>query len=154
MENSPEFIEKGYSIQNEIRPEDIIRIHRFLSTESYWAKNIPFSVVEKSITHSLCFGVYFQNTLVGFARLVTDRATFAYLADVFIMKEHRGKGLSKWLMENIHARPDLQGLRRWMLGTLDAHGLYAKFGWTPLPENQVPRFMQLHRPDVYRQEGS
>ena len=87
---------------------------------------------------------------MGFARLVTDKATFAYLADVFILSEHRGKGLSKWLMATIQSHPDVQGLRRWMLGTKDAHGLYEQFGWTPLPEEMVRRFMQIHRPDIYQ----
>lgn len=153
MENNPEMREKGYIISTDNGKLDIARIHQYLSEESYWAKNIPFEVVEKSLANSLCFGVYFQQSLVGFARCVTDKATFAYLADVFIIAEHRGKGLSKWLMETIHAHPDMQGLRRWMLGTRDAHGLYAQFGWTPLPQDQVPRFMQLHRPDVYMHSG-
>jgi GNAT superfamily N-acetyltransferase len=87
---------------------------------------------------------------VGFARVVTDKATFAYLADVFIIVSYRGKGLSKLLLESIHAHPEVQGLRRWMLGTRDAHGLYQKFGWTPIPNPD--RFMQLHFPDVYKSE--
>ncbi|MDE3252876.1 MAG: GNAT family N-acetyltransferase, partial [Bacteroidota bacterium] len=96
-----------------------------------------------------CFGVFQDADQVGFARLVTDRATFAYLADVFILPGHRGKGLSKWLVATIQSHPDLQGLRRWLLGTLDAHGLYAQFGWQPIPEETVSRFMQIHQPDVY-----
>ena len=123
-------------------------IHSFLCNESYWAKNIPFAVVENSIKHSLCFGVYSSAEQIGFARLITDKATFAYLADVFIVPAYRGRGLSKWLVETIHAHPELQTLRRWMLGTLDAHELYKKFGWTPLQEPQ--RFMQKHNPDAYR----
>ena len=123
-------------------------IHSFLCNESYWAKNIPFAVVENSIKHSLCFGVYSSAEQIGFARLITDKATFAYLADVFIVPAYRGRGLSKWLIETIHAHPQLQTLRRWMLGTLDAHELYKKFGWTPLQEPN--RFMQKHNPDAYR----
>ncbi len=146
-------MEKGYLFSTDIRKLDVVRIHQYLSEESYWAKNIPFEVVEKSLANSLCFGIYFHQSLVGFARLVTDKATFAYLGDVFILSEHKGKGLSKWLMETIHAHPEMQGLRRWMLGTRDAHALYAQFGWTPLPQDQVPRFMQLHRPDVYAQSS-
>lgn len=124
-------------------------IHGYLSKESYWAPNIPRDVVEKSIANSLCFGLYYQSAQIGFARLITDRATFAYLADVFILEEHRKKGLSKWLMETIHAHPEMQGLRRWMLGTRDAHGLYEQFGWTVLDEDTRKRFMQKHKKDAY-----
>lgn len=125
-------------------------IHGYLSNQSYWAQNIPKQVVQKSITNSLCFGLYFKGKQVGFARLVTDKATFAYLADVFILKEHQSKGLSKWMMEIIQSHPELQGLRRWMLGTRDAHGLYEQFGWTVLDEDTRKRFMQRHFKDVYR----
>lgn len=127
-------------------------IHGYLSNQSYWAQNIPKEVVQKSITNSLCFGLYFNGKQVGFARLVTDKATFAYLADVFILKEHQGKGLSKWLMEIIQSHPELQGLRRWMLGTRDAHGLYEQFGWTVLDEDSRKRFMQRHFKDVYQKK--
>ena len=125
-------------------------IHGYLSNQSYWAQNVPKEIVQKSITNSLCFGLYFKGKQVGFARLVTDKATFAYLADVFILKEYQGKGLSKWLMEIIQSHPELQGLRRWMLGTRDAHGLYEQFGWTVLDEDTRKRFMQRHFKDVYR----
>ena len=125
-------------------------VHRYLSNESYWAKGVPFEIVSRSIDHSLCFGLYQGSRQIGFARMVTDRATFTYLADVFILEEERGKGLSKWMMQEIDTHPDLQGLRRWMLGTRDAHGLYEQFGWTVIPEEQRPRFMQKHFPEVYR----
>jgi GNAT superfamily N-acetyltransferase len=125
-------------------------IHDYLSKESYWAQNIPKEVVEKSISNSLCFGLYKNDEQVGFARLVTDRATFAYLADVFILSAYRGKGLSKWLIGTIHAHPELQGLRRWMLGTRDAHALYEKFGWTILDEDTRKRFMQRHNKNAYQ----
>jgi len=125
-------------------------IHHYLSGESYWAKNIPRDVVEKSIANSLCFGVYHHNKQIGFARLVTDRATFAYLADVFIKAEYRGNGLSKWLMQVIHAHPELQELRRWVLGTRDAHGLYEQFGWTVFDEDTRKRFMQKHNKNAYQ----
>jgi len=128
-------------------------IHDYLSNQSYWAQNIPKEVVQKSITNSLCFGLYFKGRQVGFARLVTDKATFAYLADVFILKEHQGKGLSKWLMEIIQSHPELQSLRRWMLGTRDAHGLYEQFGWTVLDEDARKRFMQLHFKDIYQKKS-
>lgn len=150
MVTANEIEKDGYLISTDPARLDITVIHQYLSEESYWAQNIPKDVVQRSIDHSLCFGLYYKEKQVGFARLVTDRATFAYLADVFILPDHRGKGLSKWLMETIHAHPDVQGLRRWLLGTKDAHGLYAQFGWTPLPEELAARFMQLHNPDVYK----
>ncbi len=125
-------------------------IHKYLSEESYWAQNIPGEVVERSIKNSLCFGLYEKENQAGFARVVTDKATFAYLADVFILEEYRGKGLAKWLMEAIHAHPELQGLRRWMLGTRDAHSLYEQFGWTVLDEDTRKRFMQRHNKNVYQ----
>jgi GNAT superfamily N-acetyltransferase len=126
-------------------------IYNYLSKESYWAQNIPKTVVEKSISNSLCFGLYHHNKQIGFARLVTDKATFAYLADVFVLDEYRKRGLSKWLIETIQAHPELQGLRRWMLGTRDAHGLYEQFGWTVLDEDTRKRFMQRHNKNVYSQ---
>src|SRR5688572_21760962 len=128
---------------------DVDVIYDYLSGESYWAKNIPRDVVEKSIANSLCFGVYHHNRQIGFARLITDKATFAYLADVFIISEYRGKGLSKWLIQVIHAHPELQGLRRWVLGTQDAHGLYEQFGWTIFDEDIRKRFMQKHNKNAY-----
>ncbi|HMU11272.1 MAG TPA: GNAT family N-acetyltransferase [Ferruginibacter sp.] len=111
---------------------DVTLIHHYLCTESYWAKNIPIALVEKSIAGSFCFGIYHHDAQVGFARVITDHATFAYLADVFVLENYRGKGLSKWLMETIMSHPDLQGLRRWLLATRDAHGLYAQYGFVPL----------------------
>lgn len=122
-------------------------IHDFLSRESYWAQNLPLEVLQRSIANSLCFGVYDNGAQVAFARVVTDQATFAYLADVFVLRSHRGRGISRWMMEQITAMPALQGLRRWMLGTRDAHALYAKFGFTPL--KSPDRFMELHNPLVY-----
>jgi GNAT superfamily N-acetyltransferase len=109
-------------------------VHGFLSG-SYWAKNIPRAVVERSIEGSLCFGIYEpgpRERQVGFARVITDFATFAYLADVFVVETARGKGLARWLMEVIDGHPRLQGLRRWMLVTRDAHGLYRRFGYVPV----------------------
>ena len=128
---------------------DVGVIHQYLSEESYWAKGIPLEKVKKSIAHSLCFGMYEKDKLIGFARLITDQASFAYLCDVFVLPAYQGKGLGKWLMQTMHAHPDLQGLRRWMLATRDAHGLYAQFGWLPMSEEQSKRFMQLHNPEVY-----
>lgn len=138
-----------YSISTDPSLLNIDTIYHYLSAESYWAKNIPREVVEKSITNSLCFGLYRHAKQIGFARLVTDKATFAYLADVFVMEEYRGKGLSKWLVQVIHAHPELQGLRRWVLGTRDAHGLYEQFGWTVFDEDTSKRFMQKHNKNPY-----
>jgi GNAT superfamily N-acetyltransferase len=126
---------------------DIPVIHTYLSNESYWAKNIPVDIVEKSIEGSFCFGLYDHKNQVGFARVITDHATFAYIADVFILDEYRGKGLSKWLMKEIMEHPDLQGLRRWMLATKDAHGLYSRFGFLPLDKPE--RIMGLRPFEEY-----
>jgi len=126
---------------------DLEVIHNFL-TNCYWAKGIPRDVVARSIEHSLCFGVYDgSGAQVGFARVVTDFATIAYLGDVFVLESHRGRGLSKWLMECITQHPALQGLRRWILLTRDAHGLYSQFGFKPVAKPD--RYMELHKPDVY-----
>jgi GNAT superfamily N-acetyltransferase len=125
---------------------DLDVIHGFLTT-SYWSAGIPRDTLARAIEHSICFGVYVGAGQVGFARVVTDQATFAYLADVFILEPYRGQGLSKRLMEAVVSHPSLQGLRRWVLATRDAHGLYARYGFKPLA---VPeRFMELHNPEVY-----
>ena len=108
---------------------DVNYIHHYLSEESYWAKNIPREIVQKSIDGSLCFGVYYQDKQIGFARVITDYATFGYLADVFIDKHYRGKGLSKELMKFIMKQDVIKKLRRFMLATLDAHSLYTQFGF-------------------------
>jgi GNAT superfamily N-acetyltransferase len=114
---------------------------------SYWAKGIPTATVEKSLVTSLCFALLDGERQVGFARVISDRATIAYLADVFVLPEYRGRGLSKWLMECVVGHPELQGLRRWMLGTRDAHGLYEKFGFTALKKPET--FMERHNPNAY-----
>jgi GNAT superfamily N-acetyltransferase len=119
---------------------DVALIHQFLSRESYWAQNIPVETVQRSIDGSLCFGVYLADQQVGFARIISDQATFAYLSDVFILPEHQGKGLSKRLIETISNWPNLQGLRRWVLVTRDAHTLYEQFGFTALDKPDF--FMQ------------
>ncbi|MBI4853357.1 MAG: GNAT family N-acetyltransferase [Acidobacteria bacterium] len=125
---------------------DLSVIHSFL-TNSYWASGIPIDIVKKSIENSLCFGLYNQGNQVGFARVISDYATFAYLADVFILPSERGKGLSKWLMETIKTHPKLQGLRRWMLATRDAHGLYKQFGFEPIANPE--RLMAILNSNVY-----
>jgi GNAT superfamily N-acetyltransferase len=137
----------GYEISTDRDRIDVELVFHYLSEESYWATGIPRDVVEHSIDNSLCFGVYHGEALVGFARIVTDRATFALVADVFILESHRGKGLSKWLMREVMDHHDLQGLRRLLLLTSDAHSLYAQFGFTELGNPQ--RFMEVVRPDVY-----
>ncbi len=119
----------GYAISTDPVRLDRDAIFAFLS-RSYWAAGIAREVMERSLEHALCFGVYHGEVQVGFARVVTDRATFGYLADVYILEEHRGRGLSRALMDTVMAHPDLQGLRRFMLATRDAHGLYRKFGFT------------------------
>lgn len=126
---------------------DIAVVHGFL-TRSYWAQGIPEATVRRSIANSLCFGLFHGSRQVGFARVVTDRATFAYLADVFVVEELRGRGLSKWMMEVIVAHPDLQGLRRWLLATRDAHELYRKYGFTALGD--PGRFLERFDAEVYR----
>ncbi len=141
-----------YEISTDPARIDAVAVHEFL-TISYWAKGIPLETVRLSIENSIPFGVYHGQQLVGFARIISDRATFAYLADVFILPSHRGRGLSRWLMECIMGHPDLQGLRRWMLATQDAHGLYAKFGFTtdkePGAVDGKTRFRNLYKkPDT------
>ena len=142
-----------YLISTDPTRLDLHLIHQFLSEHSYWARGIPRDVVARSISNSLCFGAYALENAdsdwrqVGFARVATDRATFAYLADVFVLPEHRGQGLSKRLMEAVLGHPDLQGLRRWLLATADAHELYRRFGFTGLA--QPGNFMQRHDPNVY-----
>ena len=139
-----------YIISTDKRRLDLSVIHGFLTT-SYWAAGIPLEVVKKSIEHSLPFGVYKGDEQVGFARVITDYATFAYIGDVFILEDYRGRGLSKWLMQVIADYSELQGLRRWLLLTRDAHGLYKKIGFV---EPKTPeRYMEKVLPDVYKNEG-
>ena len=141
-------LRKGtFTISTDKTKLDIPYIHLFLA-QSYWAENIPTAIVQKSIDGSVCFGVYDDENQIGFARVITDKATFGYLADVFIDKKYRGRGLSKWLMETIMAHPELQGFRTWQLGTKDAHGLYEKFGFRPLEYPE--RMMRKNVPDIYK----
>jgi len=125
-----------YEISTDASRLNLDVIHDYLSNHSYWASGRAREVVERSIANSLPFGIFRQGQQVGFARVVTDYATFAWVADVFILPQHRGRGLSKWLMEIMMAHPQLQGFRRWVLSTKDAHGLYERFG-----------FMKLYRPE-------
>jgi GNAT superfamily N-acetyltransferase len=138
--------EGGFTIDTDKARLQLETIHRFLS-ESYWAKGVPLDVLRRAIEGSLCFGVYDGNEQIGFARVISDYATFAYLADVFVQESHRGCGLAGRLMNAVVSHPQLQGLRRWMLATRDAHGLYAKFGFSPIAAPE--RFMERHDPLVY-----
>ncbi len=127
---------------------DLPAIHHYLSNESYWARNIPFDTFRRSVENSLCFVILQQHQPVAFARVISDFATVAYLGDVFVLPGHRGRGLSKWLLENIMAYPDLQGLRRWILLTRDAHGLYRQFGWQSIASPEL--WMEKHTPNAYQ----
>ena len=139
---------RSYEISTDPARLDIDAIHAFL-TQSYWSPGIPRATVARAIAHSLCFGAFWEGQQVGFARVVTDRTTFAYLCDVYVLEAHRGRGLAKQLMDRVVQHPDLQGLRRMMLATRDAHGLYARYGFKPLAAPGV--MMEIHKPDVYRQ---
>lgn len=136
----------AYLISTEKSRLDLQTIHDFLA-KSYWSEGIPIETVRRAIERSLTFGVYHDEQQVGFARVVTDSATFAYLADVFILASFRGQGLGVWLMEVVMAHPDVQGLRRWLLATRDAHSLYQKVGFTAL--HAPDRFMEKLVPDIY-----
>ena len=136
----------GFTISTDPARLDLDGVHAWLSV-SYWARGIPRDVFERSLHHALCFGIYEAQQQVGFARVVTDYATVAYVGDVFVREPWRGRGLSRWLMEVISTHPDLQGFRRWILLTRDAHGLYAKFGFTPLAD--PGRWMEKWLPDPY-----
>jgi GNAT superfamily N-acetyltransferase len=123
-------------------------VHGYLGNDAYWCRGIPAATLRKAIAHSLCFNALDDDgAQVGFARVVTDRATFAYLCDVFVLERARGRGVSKALMDAVVAHPDLQGLRRFSLATADAHGLYARYGFAPLGD--ASRFMEVYRPGVY-----
>jgi GNAT superfamily N-acetyltransferase len=139
-----------YDISADPTRLDLDAIHAFLS-RSYWSPGVPKDVVARAIANSLCFGAYESGehgAQIGFARVVTDKATFAYLADVYVLEAHRGRGLSHRLVEHALAHPELQGLRRMMLATRDAHGLYAAHGFAPLAAPD--RFMEVHRPDAHK----
>jgi GNAT superfamily N-acetyltransferase len=130
---------------------DVASLHDFLAKHSYWAAGIPLDVLQRALGGSLCFGLYDAGKQVGFARAVTDGATFAYLADVFVLPSYRGRGLSRWLIECVLAHPALQGLRRTVLVTRDAHGLYGRFGFTALAEPD--RYMEIFNPEAYRRSA-
>jgi GNAT superfamily N-acetyltransferase len=129
---------------------DVNAVHAFL-TNCYWAAGIPRETVARSIDGSLSFGMYCGERQVGFARVITDRATYAYLGDVYVLEEFRGQDLAKWLMECIIKHPELQGLRRWSLLTRDAHGLYERFGFRALEKPE--RWMERHDGEVYKRKA-
>lgn len=137
-----------YTISTNRKKLDREYIHDCIANKTYWAQGIPRNVTDASIDNALCLGIYQDTRQVGFARLITDYATFGYLADVFVDEEHRGKGLSKKMLDFLFGLPELLVLRRIMLGTRDAHSLYSRYGFKPLaaPNN----FMEIHRPDIYK----
>lgn len=134
-------------ISGEFADVDLDVVHGFLSRDAYWCRGITRDRVERAARHSLCFSALLAGSQVGFARVVTDRATFGYLADVFVLPAFRGRGISRAMMAAVVAHPDLQGLRRLLLATSDAHALYAKFGFTPIARPE--RFMERYRPDAH-----
>ncbi len=136
----------AYEISSDASRMDTCAIHAFL-TGAYWSVGVPLTTVQRAIDNSLCVGAFLATAQVGFARVVTDRATFAYLADVYVLETHRGQGLSRRILDAVFARPELQGLRRMLLATRDAHWLYGQYGFTPLAAPD--RFMERHDPSVY-----
>lgn len=135
-----------YEITTDKSRMSVEAAHAFLS-QAYWSQDVPLSIVQKAFENSLCFAAIAEGEQVGFARVVTDKATFAYLADVYVLPAHRGNGLSKRLVGAVQQHPELQGIRRFMLATRDAHSLYAKFGFAPL--SAPARFMEIHNPNAY-----
>lgn len=142
--NDDAFLKKGFLISTDKTLLDVQLIHHFLDKLSYWGSGISLETVETSIQNSLCFGVYFYKTQVGFARVVTDEATFAYVCDVFILPDHRKSGLSKWLVQTVRNHPKLKNLRRLVLATADAQGLYAQFGFSQIKNHD--RWMEIFQP--------
>lgn len=137
----------GYVVSTDTTRLDVDAVHAYIA-RSYWAADIPRATLARAMANSLCFGLHHGPAQVGFARMVTDRATFAYLADVYVLEAHRGRGLGKWLIGCVQSHPDLQGLRRCMLATRDAHGLYRAHGYAPLGHPE--RLMEIVQPDIYQ----
>lgn len=152
MVNDPvlEWQREGYRISTSRSELDLEAMHRFLAA-STWSPGLPMVVLEQAVRGSLCFGLFGAEGQLGFARVITDGATFAYLCDVYILEAHRGRGLGRWLMEAVQAHPFLQGLRRFVLVTRDAHGLYEQFGFRPLARPEG--YMELHNPNVYARQS-
>ena len=137
-----------YTIFTDPAKADVEAVHKYLSEDSYWAEGIPLETVKNALHNSLCFSLYAAEKQIGLARLITDKTTFAYLCDVYVLPEFRGQGLSKWLMECVQNHPDMQNLRRFMLATKDAHGLYAQFGFKPTAAPE--RLMEIVNRNVYK----
>lgn len=144
-----EIEEKGFIFSDDPNKIDVAALHQYLSTESYWAQGIPLETVKTSVENSLCFGIYKDKQQIGFARWITDKATFAYLADVYVLEAFRGQGLSKKLMSLMLFHPNLQGLRRYMLNTLDAHELYAQYGFKAI--EHADQLMAIVASNPYQQ---
>jgi GNAT superfamily N-acetyltransferase len=140
-------VRDAFLVTTDPQAMDVDAIHAFL-TASYWADGIPRDLVARSIAGSLCFGLFDGSRQIGFARVITDRATFAYLCDVYVLDPYRGQGLGTWLMQVVVAHPDLQGLRRFVLVTRDAHRLYERYGFTPL--KHPAGYMEIAEPGIYR----
>ena len=141
----------GFTVSDDPSRLDIDAIHDHLSHHSYWAEGIPREVVARAVANSLCFGLYDGERQIGLAQMITDRATFAYLCNVYVLPDYRGKGLGKWLMRSVMDHPDLAGLRRMHLVTRDAHELYRPLGFTEL--SQPGRHMEIVRPDIYKKRS-
>jgi len=142
--NGDNLIKKGFQISTDKDMLDFNVIYKYLNEDSYWAKGISAEKLKRAIDNSICFGLYHHGKQAGFTRLVTDKATFAYICDVFVLPEFRGHGLSKWLIQTIVEDPEFSGLRRWSLATLDAHGLYSQFGFSQI--SQPARWMEIFTP--------
>jgi len=140
-----EFFKDGFTISTDVAKQDLVAVHHFLSTQAYWCLNIPFERVKKAAEHSLNFGLFDgDGRQIGYARVISDCSTIAYLGDVYVLPEWRGRGLSKWLIGTVMEHPELQGLRRWILLTGDAHGLYRQFGWKEVASPE--RWMEVTKP--------
>ena len=142
--NDAHYIQKGFHISTDKALLNLELVYHYLSIDSYWAKGLPFETFSASVKNSMCFGVYKGKAQAGFARVITDEATFAYICDVFIIPGYRKEGLSKWLIQTVLKCPGLQGLRRWSLATADAHGLYGQFGFRPITRPE--RWMEIFKP--------
>jgi N-acetylglutamate synthase-like GNAT family acetyltransferase len=138
------FHEQGYRISTDKDLINITLVYEFLDQRSYWGKGITLARLQKAIENSMCFGIYHHDQQCGFARVITDHATFAYLCDVFVLEIYRGKGLSKWLVQNIRQHEELSGLRRWSLATADAHGLYSQYDFVPVSKPEL--WMEIYTP--------
>lgn len=143
-----------FTISTDPERLDLNVVHGFLAGEAYWSRGIVRERLERAIRNSLCFGLYDRDTQVGFARVITDRATFAYLCDVFLLESHRGRGLGQWMIQTVHRHPDLAGLRRWALLTRDAHSFYERLGWqrTDQPEMYMEITASAASPDSVKRE--